>query len=136
MKSRYEDSQRLLWGIKEGCFFLTLLSIAEEERQRLEITPSKIDLIEAVRECRNRGWIKADFYILNDCAILSYYTGEKCTRRKSPTIGKLFDNEYSLEKWTRGENTHFRRRYFDVYNNSATVSQGTRECYYIYRFEK
>lgn len=135
MTSRYEDSQRLLWGIKEGCFFLTLLSIAEEERKRIGMDP-KIDLIEAVKECRKRNWIDADFFILNDCAILSFFTGERCTRRKSPTIGKLADNEYSLEKWTRGENTHFRRRYFDVYNNSVTVAQGTRECYYIYKFEK
>ena len=124
MTSRYEDAQRVLWNMKYACFFLSLLSIAEE------VTGKKIDLLDAARHCQQKGWIDGEFTVLHDCRILSWLTGRKAAK-------EVKGSQYTVEKWLAkdGKSNHFRRRYFDVYNGSVTVRDGTRTCYYVYTIE-
>ena len=128
MKSRYEGIQNKLWDIREGCFFLSLCSIAEEYLQR------KIDLIDAVNMAFEKNLVSSDYWVKNDCKLLEILTGKKVSKRQSQKCGILEDNEYSIAKWLNKQGTanHFRRRYFDVYLNSKTVKEGTLVCYYIY----
>ena len=139
MKSRYEGIQNKLWDIREGCFFLSLLSVAEE--YRLSHGMIKVDLIDAVNLAFEQKLVTFDYFVRFDTEILSKLTGQNVTKRKVKTCGSLKDNEYSIakyEKKTVDENgkpvtkTHFRRRYFDVYANSATVREGKLVEYYIY----
>ena len=60
MRSRYEDSQRVLWHMQDACYFLCLLSIAEE------YLDEKVDLLDAARHCMEQGWMKSDFFISGD----------------------------------------------------------------------
>lgn len=131
MESRYEDSQRILWNMKYSCFFLSLLSVAEE------VTGEKIDLLDATRYCRREGWIDDEFTILYDCKILSWLTGKKVTKEALDKLGIVKSNQYTIEKWLAkdGRSNHFRRRYFDVFNGSQTVKNGTLMCYYVYTFK-
>ena len=126
--SRYEDSQRILWNMKYACFFLSLLSIAEE------VTEKKVDLLDAARYCKEKGWIDDEFTVLYDCKILSWLTGKKVTKTAVDKLGIVKGNQYTIEKWLAkdGRGNHFRRRYFDVYNGSVTVRDGTLMCYYLY----
>ena len=128
MTSRYENSQRILWNMKYACFFLCLLSIAEE------VSGEKIDLLDAARHCKEKGWMDDEFTILYDCKILSWLTGKKVSKTAVDHLGIVRNNQYTLEKWLSndGKSNHFRRRYFDVYNGSQTVKNGTRMCYYVY----
>jgi len=132
MKSRYEGLQNKLWGIREGCFFLSLCSIAEE--YNLAHGSDKIDLIDAINIAFKEGLVSDDYWIKDDCKILSLLTGKKVKKRQSVTCGILDDNEYSIAKWLNkaGTANHFRRRYFDVYTDSKTVKDGSLVCYYIY----
>ena len=129
MKSRYEGIQNKLWGIREGCFFLSLCSIAEEYNNK------KIDLIDAINLAFDKGLVSDDYWVKDDCKLLSLLTGnKKIKKRQSQTCGILDDNEYSISKWLNkaGTANHFRRRYFDVYKDSKTVKYGSLVCYYIY----
>lgn len=132
MKSRYEGIQNKLWEIREGCFFLSLLSIAEE--YRLEHGMMKVDLIDAVNMAFEQKYITFDYFVRFDCEILSKLTGQNVTKRKAKSCGTLKENEYSIAKYVSkdGKTNHFRRRYFDVYANSATVREGKLVEYYIY----
>lgn len=139
MKSRYEGIQNKLWDIREGCFFLSLLSIAEE--YRLEHGMMKVDLIDAVNMAFEQKYITFDYFVRFDCEILSKLTGQKVTKRKAKSCGTLKANEYSVAKYEKktvnkdGKEVtvnHFRRRYFDVYANSSTVREGKLVEYYIY----
>ena len=134
MKSRYEGIQNKLWGIKEGCFFLTLLSIAEDYRQDNNWDNWKIDFVDILNKSFEKKWITDDYTVKKDKEILKELTGKEVTRRECKTCGNLKSNEYSAMKYLNKEKTanHFRRRYFDVYLNSRTVSEGTLVCYYIY----
>ena len=145
MKSRYEGIQNKLWGIREGCFFLTLLSIAEEERERLHKSPVKVDFVDAVNKAFEKNWITSDYTVCDDCAILSWLTGENVTKETKDKCLSVHDNQYSVMKYCNKVKSetdpkefivvyHFRRRYFDVYLNSRTVREGTVMCYYIYTF--
>lgn len=132
MKSRYEGLQNRLWGMQEGCFFLTLLSIAEE--RNIQCGRGRVDFVEAVNKAFEKNWVQYDYTVSNDVALLSWLTGEKVSKRISSSCGVLRGNEYSACKYRLEEKTHFRRRYFDVYNNSRTVANGKLEKYYIYTF--
>jgi hypothetical protein len=116
----------------ESCFFLCLLSVAEEERKRMDWAVPKVDFLDAVRTCMNKGWLKNDFTVTNDCKILEYLTGEKVTKEVVQDVGVVKSNQYTVEKWIWGDRTHFRRRGWDVYRNSQTVKNGYRMCTYKY----
>jgi len=136
MTSRYEGIQNKLWGIKEGCFFLSLLSVAEDYKLDNRYKDYKVDFIDILNLAWNKKWISEDYTVKNDTAILKELTGKKVTRRIMNACGSLKPNEYSIVKYINKEKTanHFRRRYFDVYVNSKTVSEGTVVSYYIYTF--
>ena len=129
MKSRYENIQRMLGKIGDyGCFFLSLLSIAEEYLDR------RVDLVDTVRIALDRKWTQADYTVLDDCALLSYLTGKKVTKRCESSVGVVKLNEYTIAKWYNPATNykHFRRRGWDVYDNSVTVRDGYIMCYYVY----
>ena len=140
MKSRYEGIQNYIMHADESCFFLSLLSVAEEERERRGLSPVKVDFLDAVRVCMDRGWLKNDFTVLDDCAILKYLVGVKCTKEVRDHCYALRGCQYSVAKYGRkvgdGMRTHFRRRYFDVYTDSVTVKEGALMCYYVYTFKE
>ena len=139
MTSRYDGIQNYIMHANESCFFLSLLSIAEEERERLGcVLPweCQVDFLDAVRACRDKGWLAEDFSVMYDCKILEYLTGLKCTKEVTQSPGIVKGNQYTIEKWVCGNGTHFRRRGFDVYSNSRTVREGYRMCYYKYTFKE
>lgn len=134
VRERYEGLQDLLLSAGgEGCHFLTLLSIAEEYHK------CNVDLIDAIRACRLKGWIGPDFWVKNDgTPILEYLTNKKWTRKEVVNLPVIRDNDYT-EAIYYNPNTgyrHYRRRYFDVKNNSITVRDGYIEKYYIYTVEE
>ena len=126
MKSRWWNSQRVLWNMKSACFFLSLLSIAEEYNE------AKVDLLDAARHCMEKGWIDAEYFVSNDVKVLEWLTGKRVRKSVVDKVGILADNVYSIEKWEWNGGNHFRRRGFDVYEGSQTVEKGNRVCYYVY----
>lgn len=129
MVSRYQNSQRILWNMKSACFFLSLLSIAEEYNNE------KVDLLDTARHCMEKKWINAEYFISNDVEILKWLTGKRVNKTVISEKGKcplMKDNQYSIEKWERNGGYHFKRRYFDVYEGSRTVAEGNFVCYYVY----
>lgn len=127
MKSRYENSQRILWNMKSACFFLCLLSVAEEYNK------SKVDLLDAAKYCMDKGWIDAEYFVSNDVKVLEYLTNKKVVKSVLDKVGILADNVYSIVKYEYDGGNHFRRRYFDVYNDSITVERGRIVAYYVYK---
>jgi predicted glycosyl hydrolase (DUF1957 family) len=115
--------------MKSACFFLSLLSIAEEYNK------SRVDLLDTARHCMEKKWINAEYFISNDVEILKWLTGKRVNKKIISEKGKcplMKDNQYSIEKWERNGGYHFKRRYFDVYEGSRTVAEGNFVCYYIY----
>lgn len=135
-KSRYEGLQNeLMRFIPESCFFLSLLSVAEDYRaDRGQIV--KVDFIDAFRMARNRGWLGIDNMMYNDVAFLEHLTGHTVEKRVVKPEQELFvaSNEYTIAKYRKGSVTHFRRRGYDVYTGSQTVAKGKMEAVYVYRF--
>jgi hypothetical protein len=136
-KSRYEGLQNELCNFSPVCcFFLTLLSIAEDWKADNKIEPATVDFIDALRSSRKNGWLGIDNMMYNDVKLLEYLTGAKVTKRVvTDPSGPIdvADDEYSAAKYRKGSNTHFRRRYFDVFNGSQTVAKGKLEAVYIYK---
>lgn len=130
MRSRYEGIQNYIMHADESCFFLSLLSVAEEYLGK------ELDFLDMVRVCMDRGWLKNDFTVVNDCKILSLLTGRKVTKEVVQDVGIVKGNQYTIEKWVWGDRTHFRRRGWDVYKNSQTVKYGYRMCTYKYTVEE
>lgn len=135
MKSRYDGIQNYIMHADESCFFLSLLSVAEEERERCGRTQT-IDFLDATRLCMVSGLLKNDFTVLDDCAILRRFTGKWCTKEVVQDVGIVKANQYTIEKWAWGDKTHFRRRGWDVYKDSQTVKNGYRMCTYKYTFKE
>lgn len=131
VRDRYEHIQTILeQNAKAGCLFLSLLSIAEE------MTGHSIDMIDAIRDAQEQGWLGKDFTCNNQLAMLKRWTKKTWTRMVVPL--ELFDaravkeNEYTVARYVRGETTHFRRRGYDVYANSLAVKTGYCESIYVY----
>ena len=99
MKSRYEGIQNKLWNMREGCFFLSLLSVAEE------FNGKKIDLIDAVNMAFDNKFVTSDYTVKKDCELLSKLTGRKVTKKVTSVCGILDDNEYSIVKYLNKEKT-------------------------------
>ena len=136
MRSRYEGIQNYIMHADESCFFLSLLSVAEEERLRRYKTYEEINFLDAVRMCIDKKLLLSDFTVYDDCKILSLLTGVKVTKEVVQNVGIVKGNQYTIEKWAWGYKTHFRRRGWDVYKNSQTVKNGYRMCTYKYTFEE
>ena len=136
MTSRYDGIQNYIMRADESCFFLCLLSIAEEERERSGMVPIRVDFLDTLRHCTDRDWLWRDCTVADDCKILSFLTGKKVTKEVVQDVGIVKANQYTVEKWVWGDRTHFRRRGWDVYRNSQTVRNGYRMCTYKYTFEE
>ena len=135
MRSRYEGIQNYVMSARDSCFFLSLLSVAEEERDRRGVRNPQLDFLDSIRKCIDKKYIGYDYFVRDDCAILTLLTGFKCTKEVVQEVGIVKANQYTIEKWVRGDKTHFRRRGWDVYKNSDTVRYGYRMCTYKYTFE-
>lgn len=135
-RTRYEGLQNeLIRFIPESCFFLSLLSVAEDYRaDRGQIV--KVDFIDAFRTARERGWLGIDNMMYSDVALLEYLTGHTVDKRivKPEQELNVLANEYTIAKYRKGAITHFRRRGYDVYNGSQTVAKGKLDSVYVYKF--
>ena len=113
MKSRYQNSQRILWNMQSACFFLSLLSVAEEYNN------DKVDLLDAARYCMNKGWADAEYFISNDVEILKWLTGKRVT--KTFVFEKRqFNDEMKLEARIARDISQFIREnltYFQSFSN-------------------
>ena len=124
IKKRYEGAQTFL---KDGCYFLSLMSIAEE------VTGKPIDILEAIYYCVNRNYCRRDAWINNPCLILEAFTGKKWKLSKSPKLPAVVPDEmYTVEKWELNGGNHFRRRYMDTVIASNTVANGRFVEYYLF----
>ena len=132
-RSRYENIQSdLMAFIPESCFFLSLLSVAED------VTNKPTDFIGAYKRAKDEYWLGKDNMMYNDTKLLEWLTGKKVTKEvhMGPLNGRtIADNEYTICKYRRGSMTHFCRRGYDVYKDSLTVLKGRLDSIYIYRFE-
>lgn len=136
MTSRYDGIQNYIMRAGESCFFLCLLSVAEEERERKGLKYPRIDFLDTVRACMSEGWIGSDYFVKDDIAILRYLTGEDVKKEVVQDVGFVKRNQYTIEKWVWDDKTHFKRRGFDVYSDSMTVKYGDRMCTYKYTFKE
>lgn len=145
-RRRYDNIQKELMAfIPESCFFLSLLSVAEDvmadtgKFDSVQLPPGgeKVDLIGAFIEARKRGWLGKDNIMYNDVALLQCLTGVRVTKRVVAPEEQLdvAPNEYTITKYRRGSMTHFRRRGYDVYDGSQTVAKGKLEAVYVYKFD-
>lgn len=135
IQERYEGLQTLALALhEEGCHFLTLCSIADE--WRAEHRKPYIDLIEAIRLCQSKGYLKEGFYVYDDGThVLSLLTnGQKWSRRDVEALPVIRDNDYTEAIYfnPRTDFKHFRRRYFDTLSSSVTVREGYIVGYRIY----
>lgn len=128
IQDRYEGIQTLLKSCgNEGCLFLCLLSIAEEDIGK------SIDLIQIIHTCLSKGWIRQDFYVNDSLSILSYLTNKKWTKEivdacNAPT-GQYVITVYYNE---RTKYTHFRRPLYDTLDHSVTVKEGYIRQFYVF----
>lgn len=135
-RKRYEGLQNeLMRFIPESCFFLSLLSVAEDYKTDHGMI-GKVDFIDAFRTARERGWLGIDNMMYNDVALLEYLTSHSVEKRvvKAEQELTVANNEYTVAKYRKGSVTHFRRRGFDVYTSSQTVAKGKMEAVYVYKF--
>lgn len=135
-KSRYEGLQNeLMRFIPESCFFLSLLSVAEDYKSDRGMI-GKVDFVDAFRTARSKGWLGIDNMMYNDVAFLEHLTGHAVEKRvvKPEQELTVANNEYTIAKYRKGSITHFRRRGYDVYTGSQTVAKGKMEAVYVYKF--
>lgn len=137
-QSKYEGIQNELMDfVPVSCFFLSLLSVAEDYNEDYG-TRKSVDFIDAYRAARKNGWLGKDFMMYNDVALLEYLTGKKPVKKvyegNSLTDMNVASNEYTVTKYAKGKMTHFRRRGYDVYLNSNTVKNGNLVAVYKYIF--
>lgn len=129
VRDRYEGIQTVLGRCFDGgCHFLTLCTIVEEACTR------KLDLIDAIRRSMSKGWFKSDFTGVDAIAFLEFYTGCHWTRETVKVLPVLKQNQYSEAIYynPRTKMHHYRRRGFDVLEDSVTVREGYIEAYHIY----
>lgn len=120
IRKRYSGIQTFL---TDGCYFLSLCSIAEE------CTGIRVDILDAISHSVTHGWATSDAFINEPCKILKYLTGGKTEWRLDvePKVPEKVPEEmYVVLKYfnTRTGYTHFKRRYVDTLQDSRTVAEG------------
>lgn len=122
----------------EGCYFLSLVYIAEQEIKK------SIDIIDLYNTCVAKGWMKEDCYILDPAAILSYLIGKKTMFFKvdgtkfTPTKFERVISRY--ENNARGKlYSHFvvgcnGKVIYDPLGESNTVKNGKLVSYRVFSF--
>lgn len=120
MKSRYEHIQTILTNIgSDGCYFLSLLSIAEEYLNS-KILNSKIDLIDALYKALSNNYIDGTYFVKDALRLLEALTNV----RWSLSYDKKSKYEVDVYFNKRTGYKHFRRPEFDTLLNSVTVKEG------------
>lgn len=131
-KERYTGIQTILQNCgNNGCLFLSICSIAEEQKG------TRVDLIECIKTCLARGWITEQFYVKDSLAILNYLTNKMWFRgecRELPSVIKGDQYVVAIYYNKRTGFTHFRRRAYDTLKDSVTVKEGVIIGYYIYSY--
>ncbi len=132
VKVRYSGIQNELESCgKEGCHFLTLLSIAEETINE------PIDLLDAIRLCKENNVLADDFFVKDNCGLLCILTGKSWTMAEVSVLPDVInDNEYTEAIYfnPRTKFKHYRRRGFDTLKDSVTVKEGDVIAYRIYKW--
>lgn len=102
---------------KDGCYVLSLFSIAEEYNKK------PLDFISALRTILSKKFIRPDMYVERPCEILQELTDVKW-QLKSWNYKQ--EGQYVIEKWynDRTKYNHFRRPGTDTLPNSITVKEG------------
>lgn len=117
-RQRYKGVQTFL---KDGCYFLSLCSIAED------VTGKNVDIIEAINYSIAQKWARSDGWIDNPTAILSWLTKSKWALRVDDVVPSVVeDNEWTILKYynSKTKYTHFKRRDVDTLVSSKTVLDG------------
>ena len=117
-----------------ACLFLCMCSIADEYN-RAHHNGRTVDVVALALRCHAAGYIDGEWTVKNQCAVLELATGVRWKKAIAPALPDPVPEEmYTVEKWynKRTGYTHFRRRGYDTVENSVTVRDGARECYYTY----
>lgn len=125
-RDRYKGVQTFL---KDGCYFLSLCSIAED------VSRKNVDVIDAINASLQNQWAREDGYVMNPCAILQWLTHSKWELRVEDKVPEVVeDNEWTVVKWYNKSTglTHFRRRDVDTLVNSNTVAKGKIQSCYVF----
>ena len=81
---------------EEGCYFLSLIWIAEQE------LGAGIDALAVFDEAKRRGWAEADCYMANPAALMGFLLGKPCQIRKSWSFAEpLAANEREVRCFER-----------------------------------
>lgn len=81
---------------EEGCYFLSLLWVAERELGK------DLDALAVFDEAKRRGWVGDDCFVKDPAALVGHLLGKKCALRKSWSFAeKLADNERDIWCWRR-----------------------------------
>lgn len=130
IKARYENIQQIALNCsKYGCFFCSLLSIIEEH------TGKQLDIIDSYYKCINAKVMNDNFLVLDKVKLLELFTIDYVHFRLSKNINeKIADNEYTIIKYSKNGNTHFKRKYIQTYKNSSLTNSKYFECLYIFSF--
>lgn len=81
---------------EEGCYFLSLLWIAERELGR------DLDALAVFDEAKKRGWAGTDCYMANPAAMMTELLGKPCEIRKSWDFSEtLKENEREVRCYRR-----------------------------------
>ena len=121
--------QRIAEAIgKDGCYFLSLLYLAERQMG------SRIDPLEAYELAVAKGFLKADCFVMNPSAILELYIPGTWTVFHEKPDYRPGSGELEILRFERGEGAeaaaHFvvgdgqGRVAFDPYGESRTVREG------------
>lgn len=133
-KERYTSIQTKLQNCgSDGCLFLSLCSIAEEQSGK------EVDIINTIIQAQDKGYLAEDFTVNDSPALLEMLTGIGWSRRIVTTLDNIAirDQDYTVCKYynKRTGYTHFRRRSYDTLKDSTTVKEGSIIQYYIYTHE-
>lgn len=129
VRDRYEGIQSILGRCYNGgCHFLSLCTIVEEENH------IELDLINTIRISMSKGWFKSDFTGTDAIAFLEYFTGKCWSRTTVKRLPLIKTNQYTEAIYynPRTGCHHYRRRGFDVLEDSVTVREGYIEAYHVY----
>lgn len=117
----------------EGCYFLSLIYIAEK------ITGRTVDVIGCYEDCLKRGYIKEDCFINDPARIIKLVTGKTCTFHR--VDGEHYEakaNEHVIALWERPGYKHFvvmgeDKVEYDPLGESQTVKRGRITGYRVIR---
>ena len=78
---------------REGCYFLSILRLAEM------ITGEKAEALAAYHLCVSQGWMRPNCFVQNPDKILSYFTAQDWSVRHEPVSYFPTVNEKEILRW-------------------------------------